>query len=325
MKFLSHILCAMMLLAAPAAMACAFHALVVPDSLVDKLIASDRIVLARPDPKEPYRFEIVASLDGPSDNIEIPDLVASSERRRLMSNLGDTVLFARGSEFEKLRRVGYIKSSHRQLVEQIAKKLPNWRAGDDSDRAMLFAAYPTDDDPLIRSTALVELARLPYRQLRELDVKADVDRLLSRLPILSEHNLVPIRVQLLGMSKDPRALYDLVAGFDAAVRAGSPNVAYYATALIELDGARAVQELHENYLADPDWQTAARSAILDAMALQARAGDPEVSVALRNVIRDVLVTSPELVPGEAQLLGSRSGGVRRGGTVAGARSVANDS
>lgn len=295
-------------LSAQAASACSFDGFPIPDSLVDRLLKSNQIVLARPDPHETLRFSITDTLEGAPGASKIPLTLADIERRRLDANPGDAVLFARNGFFGTWQRIGYVTARHRGLFERIADRLPDWRQGVADDRAALFARYVADADPLVRTTALVELGRLPYATLRGLEHGTDTGRILDRLAVLPEHYLIPIRLQLIGLTKDRTVLGTLEARLAEAVQANDPNVLHYATAYVELGGASAVHTLSKAYLSDPGLSLDTRRKVFEAIALHLREGDPRLRVMLQWTLQQAGLSSPELRPAR---IGSSHGDLRR--------------
>ncbi|MGB0440903.1 MAG: hypothetical protein ACPGFC_12505, partial [Paracoccaceae bacterium] len=62
-------------LSATTALACAFHSYVPEETVVDKMLGSDHIVLARPDPHNPTRFKAVDAL---LDCVDIEQMMIDS-------------------------------------------------------------------------------------------------------------------------------------------------------------------------------------------------------------------------------------------------------
>ena len=308
MRRLIYVLTAIMCLSAQAANACSFDGFPIPESLVDRLLKNNQIVLARPDPQETLRFEIIDTLEGAPGASKIPLTLADIERRRLIANPGDAVLFARTGFFGNWQRIGYVTDRHRDLFKQITDRLPDWRKGLAEDRAALFARYVADEDPLVRTTALVELGRLPYATLRSLEHGTDAGQILDRLAVLPEHYLIPIRLQLIGLTKDRTVLGTLEDLLAEAVQANDPNVLHYATAYVELGGASAVHTLSEAYLSDPDLSLDTRRKVMEAVALHLREGDPRLRVMLQWTLQQAGLSSPELRPAR---IGSSHGDLRR--------------
>ncbi|MEM6932789.1 MAG: hypothetical protein AAF526_04300, partial [Pseudomonadota bacterium] len=77
------------------ALACAFHGYAPAPSVVDRLLESRHIVLARADPADAFAYQPVAAIRGTLADVEIPYLVDSVTRERLSGDGESSVLFAR--------------------------------------------------------------------------------------------------------------------------------------------------------------------------------------------------------------------------------------
>lgn len=290
------LLTAIACLTAQTASACSFDGFPIPTSIVDRLIGSKQIVLTRPDPDELLRFTIAEVVEGDPGTAQVPLTLSAMERDRLDAHPDDMVMFARAGAFSNWQRIGYVPARHHDLLGRIADRLPDWRQDAGPDRAATFAPYAADDDPMIRTAALVELGRQQYADLRMLDHARDASALLERLDVLSEQYLVPIRLQLIGLSKDRAALDALENRLAAAVRANDPNLRHYATAYIQLGGAGAVQAISREYLTDTRLPLDAKRKIIEAIGLHQREGDPRLRVMLQWAVQQAQMTSPGLRP-----------------------------
>ena len=71
MQRLIGLLTAIACLTAQAASACSFDGFPIPVSIVDRLIGSNQIVLARPDPDDALRFTIAEVMEGDPDTSRV--------------------------------------------------------------------------------------------------------------------------------------------------------------------------------------------------------------------------------------------------------------
>ena len=79
--------------------ACGFHNYAPQPTLVDRLLGSDEIVLARSAPNNPFKFKAYQALEGGLGSSEIPFLVDSITRRRFAMDANTAVLFARAGAY----------------------------------------------------------------------------------------------------------------------------------------------------------------------------------------------------------------------------------
>ena len=302
-------LVALILLAAlalvPAASACLFHGYVPSETIVDRMLASRQIVLARPLAESPFKFTAVAALKGDPSDAEIPHLVDSQSRLKMAAHPQDTVMFARDAKDGTWLRLAYLDADFRAVVEGVAARLPDWAAGDDADRSRMFAGLYDHPNRDIRNLAVQELDRVDYAVLRDLDLHPDSRAIRSRLVNVSELHLLPIRVLLIGLSGDPDAQEFLANGVSKLRDTNLALMGAYATAWLELSGAEAAKALSEQYLLDPDTWPTAKELIVEAMAIHSRSGDLSTRRAILAELRGTLARAPELAPAAAQHFGAR--------------------
>jgi hypothetical protein len=143
----------------------------------------------------------------------------------------------------------------------------------------------------VRRLALQELDRVPYSDLRALDLpkvaglRADLDG--------GEPDLRPIRILLAGLSGESGFTPMLSAGLDAALARDVAHAGAYATALIELGGPEAVGDLVDRHLTAPDLTASARDRLLQALAIQYKAAPPRTRAAIAGELAGLLRARPE--------------------------------
>ena len=102
-------------LAAPS-FACAFHGYAPKPTLVDRLLGSEHVVLARQDLESPFRYAAVEALEGSVDTVEIPLLVDTATRNRFAIDDDATVLFARDGAYDKQSGVYFCRNFREKLL-----------------------------------------------------------------------------------------------------------------------------------------------------------------------------------------------------------------
>jgi hypothetical protein len=291
-------------LAGPAS-PCAFHNYAPADSLVNRLLATDHIVLARPDPANPFRYAALEAVEGPLDGVEIPFLVDSVTRRRMALNPGDTVLFIRDEGYGAWTRVAYLDAGMRPVFDSVAARLPEWELGADEDRFRMFAGLIDHPDAAVADIALREIDQADYSILRELPITAAAEPIMAGLDDPTQFDLRPIRILILGLTGDPRAESFLRASFDRALGYDGAVLGAYATALIELGGPASLDRIAREVLLDPDLPVETRELVVEAFAVQSQSGAADTGQAARAAIDMVLGQSPELAGAVARQFGMR--------------------
>ncbi len=290
--------------AAQTATACAFHGYTPDPTVVDVILASDHVVLARPDPASPGRYAPVAALIGSIGSVEIPIPVDAETRARLQRNAADTVLMARDGAYGPWMKLAVLDDRYRALITTVVARQGPLSAGGGKGRFQLFADHVNDPNPDIRRLALMELDRADYGVLRRLDIPK-VSGLHERLET-GETDLRPIRILLAGLSGDKALGQTLADGLDAAARRDVAYLGAYATALIELGGASAVAYILDRHLVPGALPVGPREKIVEALALQKQNGPGQTRREIRSGVRKLLAQSPELAGAVARQFGYRS-------------------
>lgn len=286
------------------ALACSFHTYLPERTVVDRLLETENIVLARPDPENPFRFKAVTALEGTLEQADLPTLVDSSTRKRLQLNPDDTVLFARdGGPYGPFVRLAYIDPVYRQLLTTIMEQKDTWIMGADQERYQVFADRLGHPERTIDRLALRELDRAPYALLQSLDMAPNSSETLQKLWQPIEMPYIPIRILLLGFSDDTKARAELLAGLERGIAHGSVSyLGPYATALIESDKAAGVDTLQRLFLSNSTLRTAQLEPVIEAMAIHADAAEINGNAALRAHILDTLAEFVKASPERSDII-----------------------
>ncbi len=272
---------------------CGFHNYVPQPTMVEHMLSSSSIALARPSAASAFNFEVVEVLRGPLPDERIPFLVDTATRLKLKTHSG-SVLFTYDDVTQSWQRLALIDDEMRPLVDEILTHLPEWRLGGDAHRAQMFAQLLDHPKPEIRHLALRELDRLDYSILRGLLLFMDTQSVLTEVNDPWQRTLAPIRVLLLGLSRDQGVAQALVQGIDNNRISSGPLLGAYATALIELQGVDAVQMIATHYLVNADHSGAARELLIEALAIHSSYGAPEVVAAIEQALADAIANNPQL-------------------------------
>ena len=167
--------------------ACEFHGYIPDPTLVDILLGTEHVVVARPDPVDPSRYKPTEALIGPWD-ITIPLAVSDDIRKQLSGD--EAVLLAREEAYGPWLELAVIDPDFRAIVDQVMKRQSDWIYGEDAERFQMFAGLVNHPNPDIRELALRELDRADYVVLWGLSIPnvgrlrreiEDVDRKSTRL------------------------------------------------------------------------------------------------------------------------------------------------
>ena len=294
------------LFAATSAVPCGFHNYAPQPTLVDRLLGSDEIVLARSAPDNAFRFEAIKTLEGNQTEVEIPQLVDSVTRRRFAVDQTTSVLFARDGDYGPWQRLALIDAAMSPVLETVMARLPDWEVGDDRDRFAYFGSLLGHPDGRIHRLALRELDQADYGVLRDLGLEVDPAKILRRLDDPNESDLRPVRILLLGLSGSAQARARIEAGVESSVASDGNYVGAFATALIELAGPEAVTDIASSYLTDRNLPLFTRELLVEAVALHGRSGNPAMESAVIEAIESALWVDPAIAGAVARQFGSRS-------------------
>jgi len=294
------------LMLATSAIPCGFHNYTPQPTLVDRLLGSDEIVLARATPDNPFRFEAFQALEGNLGPSEIPHLVDSITRRRLALDTNAAVLFSREEAYGPWQRLAFVDAAMAPVLKTVMERLPDWEVGEDHDRFSYFATLVGHPDDRIHRLALRELDLADYSLLRGLELDLEPSRLLARIDDPFESEFKPIRILLLGISGAEQQRDRLETGLESSVRTEGRFLGAFATALIELVGPDAVTDLASSYLTNRGLPLLTRELLIEAISLHGQTGDPDMEEAIAIAIESSLWVDPRLAGAVARRFGSRS-------------------
>ncbi len=129
---------------------CGFHNYLPERTVVDRLLDSDHIVLARPGPENPFRYKRF-------DWVEFPFLVSSLHRHRSAANPSEAVLFARDGAYGPWQQLAYIDVAYRAVLGEVVARMPAWERGDLRDRLQMFADLSAHPDSEVQRLALADV------------------------------------------------------------------------------------------------------------------------------------------------------------------------
>ncbi len=282
--------------------ACAFHGYTPNPTLIDILLATEQVVIARPEPSNPSQYTPIETLAGP-EVINIPIGVTPATRVLLAGKPSATVLLARDGSYGPWLEIAVLDNRYRKFVSRILRQQSELLLAGGKKRLLLFAALVNDPNPGIRRLALQELDRAPYSDLKSL-----------RLPKIQnlgqdlengDEDLMPIRVLLAGLSQDRSFTRIMNAKLDAAIQNDVPYLGAYATALIELEGAAAVRKIFDRQLNADNLSADNREKLLQAMAIQYKTAPKPTRNLIARELTEFARISPDFAEAAARQFGFR--------------------
>jgi hypothetical protein len=282
-----------LLLSPVVALGCSFHNYKPTKTLVDWMLYSDVVALARPDPENGFKYRVVKLYRGQDADGDIPFLVDSTFRHRLANNPEDGVILAKDG-VGRWVIIGYADRDHRSLINVIVKKALDWR--EDAyhpDRFETFADYQDHPNVGLRRLALQEIDRVPYAMLSDMEVRFSDREILKSLGSWSEFAYRPINFLLLGQTGTPAARtlvqrqIESMANLDASESLGAATTAY-----IELEGAGAVRNLARLFFSDPTQPLGKLESVVEAMAIHSGLGSQDLKTAIQEALLEFVAQRP---------------------------------
>ncbi len=273
--------------------ACAFDMVKPERTAIDWVVEADHLLLARPKPENPFAYGMVEVLYGDTTEIDIPHLVDRTARHRLSAAPQDAVLFARFDDGD-WRRVAYVDSEFRRVLDISLAHRDEWQSGFHESRLRLIDSLQDIDHRTLRFLLISELDKVPYNHLRTLDLRIPAGQLLSELWQPANYPFQAIHVLLLGLSDDAAARAEIYNFVDRAKDQMSPtNLGAFSAALIELEGAAAVQKLSEDILFDPNQPLDKVEQVVMALSVQHAVTDAQTQQAIADTLSDLVEKRPE--------------------------------
>ena len=285
------------------ALACAFHGYTPNPTLVDLLMMTEQVVIADIDPSHPNRYRLLEVLMGPHVP-DIPITVSASVTGIISKNPSARVLLARDGAYGPWLMLTVLDTRLHHVLSQVIKRQSALINGGNEERLALFVSLLNDPSPDVHRLALQELDRAPYSALQKRPIPNIVG--LKQDLETGDEGLMPIRVLLAGLTKDQSFKPFMMEELAMAVEGNVSYMGAYATALIELGGADAVQYLINAYLTDKAQPLDRRIKILQALSLQHKNADRKTRREIARGVAHELHQSPELKEPAARFFGFRT-------------------
>ncbi len=283
-------------------MACAFHGYTPDPTLVDVLLATEEIAVVRLDPANNNSYKLLEVLAGPEVS-EFPIPVTAEIRNALSASPSAGLLVARDGAYGPWMALTILDPSFRKVIDQVVLRRSALINGGEEARSELFAKLLNDQSPAVRALALQELDRTSYSTLRS--ARLPKVKNLKRDLRIGDEAFMPIRVLLAGLSRDQSLHSFLSSELNMAIEGNIPYLGAYATAMIELNGTSAVQEILDRYLRPGVLPLETRTKLLEALSVQHKAAPRSVRREIAQEVARLLRDSPDLRDAAARFFGMR--------------------
>lgn len=287
---------AALLCLASAAPACPICIAYPRESAADVLLASSCVVLAREHPQQAFSYVALEVLKGDPSSVEL-DLFLNSHARRLLSvDESRRCVLAVDGQTGRWRSLGVAGESYQAVVRRILLFQREWQQpGGDKRRLQFFLPLLEHDDPLVFELAYLEIARAPYGVIRRVGKVVSRKRIKRMLEDRQYVEWRPLAILLLAQSEREQDRRHLLDSLDAAQRLGlTRNLAAWATAAVELNGAEAVTYLRRHYFRRPTRSQAELAEVAKALSVHGGDGRAELRDQVVAAYADLLATHPQM-------------------------------
>lgn len=288
------------------AAACQFCIALPQRTEADQVLASDCVILARPDPVDPFRFAATESLKGSYDGSQIDLLVDSATRSYLKLHPDRSVMLVRDEATGAWKSLGTIGQEYETLVRRLIAVAQGWRGPEAStNRWQYFLPYFEHQDQRIRELAYLELASAPYDVIRKLGQSISRE---SYEPLLAERRYYEWRglaILLLAQSGSASDRRHILESFRAAERYGVVmHLDAWATAAIEVDPEATIRLIEESYLRSAQRTDEELQAVVRALSMQGSQQDAALRERIVLSYQVLLQNFPQFAPQVAKDLAS---------------------
>jgi hypothetical protein len=219
----------------------------------DRLIEGEVVVFAREDPDKAFSFQAIEVLKGTLDSTTIDLFVDSPNRRRLEFNKHLVIVLVRDRTDRAWRTVGIADNSYQQVVRRILAVAQEWTGPTGAEkRCEFFLTLFGHENRALSELAYLELGRAPYRTIKRFGrhvSRKDLQPFLQHRDYIQWRSLA---ILLLSQSADAQDRASIDKNFaDCCEFSLTTDLAAWATAYIELNGASAIELMEQEYFSKP--------------------------------------------------------------------------
>ena len=277
------------------------HPILVPrptQTLTDRLLQTDSVVLAREDPQRPFHYAAVKTLKGDSDVTSIDLFMTTQVRRRLSLDPELTVLIRRNPNNQEWEALGVANDEYEQVVLRILTFDNVWTPNetDNPERLHEFASLLGHQDIRLHELAYLEIGRASYTSIREVGADVPLGKVRAMLvdPLYFEWR--GLDIMLLGLSDDEldqvRVVNEMQQRQSQSI---SLNLAAWTTAYLEVEGTEGLDQVVEWYLRNESRSRDELRSVTRALSGHANY-DPKWRQPVVEAYREMLKTHPNLAP-----------------------------
>jgi hypothetical protein len=289
---------AALLLVSSCSHACQICLAVPEKTLADRLLESNRVVMAREDPNRPFHFVVTETLKGkpPATPIEA---FLNSQARRLLALYDDRhVLLIRDRRKGAWKPHGVIDSEEAAVVRGILSFSHSWRPmqTNNLERLAEFSGLLGHSNQRLRELAYLEIGRAPYAAIKRISADVPIEVVRSILDNPSNMEWHSLAILMLGHSESLEDQTRIIRTFEAKQQqSSSKNLAAWATAYVAIEGAEGMDRIETWYLLREDRSREELKEVVKALSVLGAdnlALRDRIALAYESLMR----THPSLLP-----------------------------
>jgi hypothetical protein len=265
-------------------------------TVADYLIESDTVVLAREDQERPFFYEAVEVLKGADDGAPIDLFLDSATKRMLASAPARAVVLVHGGARRGWRSLGYADADYEEVVRHIIDHAADWRTADHPDRLDYFAGLLGHDNRTLAELAYLEVGRAPYSKIKVLSHRVRPEQIRRYLTDMAYYDWRALAILMLAHTGNDQDRQHVSRSFDIAEGYHiEGNLAAWATAYIEIEGASAIDRIKTRYCREPDRTRAELTEIAKALSVHGSDGHVEFRDRIVDAYAVLLENHPSMV------------------------------
>ena len=267
-------------------------------TLADRLLDSDAVVLAREDPDRPFHFAAIETLKGEPGPAPIDAFLNSQARRRLAVEPDAAMLLGRDTSGGEWQTLGIASGDYERVVRRILAFADDWRPGETDDPARLreFTRWLGHPDRRLHELAYLEVGRAPYASIRRVSAEVPLDTVRAMLDDPRYLEWRSLAILLLAESAVPSDHARVRQTMRDKQRLSSTlNLDAWATAYLAIIGPAAIDELTSWYFNDANRSRDELRAIVRALSVHG-ANDPQLRGPIVAAYRTLVDTHPQSAP-----------------------------
>lgn len=267
-------------------------------TMTDRLLDSDAVVLAREDPQRPYHYAALNTLKGDPSTVAIDLFMNTRVRRYLTADPTSAMLLARDPRGGEWRMLGITHGDFERVVRRILSFEGEWipKETDNLERLREMAPLLGNKDTRLHELAFLEIGRASYESIKSISANVSLQRVRA---MLSDPRYIEWRgldILLLGLSDAKQDRARVIREMEDRQRLSNAlNLDAWATAYVEVMGVSGIDRIADWYFRDAGRSREELRNIVKALSVHA-ANDPVLREPIIGAYRDLLDNHPHAAP-----------------------------